>query len=280
MADPAYAILTGEGATYLNSATEDKSLKTKARFLKMLIACLVFMLVCEFLFYVFIMPARSPAYIKVSGNTSIKSSTLLTAIGLDANSTWFSVDADDVLSRLKDLSIVADAKVEKVFPDKVFISITEREACAMMFADHSGKTVPMLMDKTGTIFHIGWSSNIVRLPVLSGLTIENPRVGMHVHPDLAEVFEAISRLHQVNPTLLGEISEIKIEEKAFGNYELVLFPVRVGLPVRTTKELTQKSLQSMLLFLDAIPNIVDIASIEEIDIRSGSAVIKKRGGNE
>lgn len=288
MSDHVYAtqtILTGE-KSYSYSSNKKRSTGRRTVFLQFSIIFLVLVLAFEAVYYFFIMPATSVAYIRISGNTTLQQKDILQVAGLSSRPAWFSIHEEAIVRNLKRISRISTVTVEKVFPDKVYISVTERKPCAIMFALIDGKTTPMTVDKNGTIFEIGSCTARKRLPVISGLTFKNPTLGVTVHQNLKQLFNQIDALAKDAPLLLDEISEIKIVPKTYGNYELLLYPVRLPVKVRLTSRLDKTSVQYMLLFLDALFGVTALFDeagetiVEEVDMRSGSAVLKKRGGDE
>ena len=83
-------------------------------------------------------------------------------------------------------------------------------------------------------------------------------------------------LQKKHPLLLNEISEIKIQPKKYGGYDLILSPVKSRLSVITNKFLTEESLQYMILILDVIKDINLEKNIIGIDLRGANAVYIKR----
>ena len=85
----------------------------------------------------------------------------------------------------------------------------------------------------------------------------------------------IEQLERTTPVLLGSLSEIKVEEKLYGGYDLVLYPVHTPVRVRTDKALNEDAIQYMMLVLDVIGDLS--LDIDEIDIRAGTVAYKVKG---
>ena len=57
------------------------------------------------------------------------------------------------------------------------------------------------------------------------------------------------------PELCSLISEVKIEKRDYGDYELVLYPVYTPIPVRTKGILTERVLRYVILVLDIVERV-------------------------
>ena len=100
---------------------------------------------------------------------------------------------------------------------------------------------------------------------------------MKVHKKLVPLFKQLDLLQKKNPALLSEISEMKIEQKKYGGFDLILYPVQTPVKVRTDSTLNEERLQYMILTLDVIRDFDMSAKIEELDVRAGTASYRLRG---
>lgn len=246
------------------------------RLIKIFIAILVFFLVAEAVFYLFILPFSSTAKVQFSGIASLSDADLKKIAGLSDREKWGSFDTALVSRRLAAYPLVAEVRVTKKYPDKVFVEITERSAVAVLLAAVGGRTVPMEIDKTGTVFKILQKEINRTLPVISGLEFQNARAGMKVHKQLMPLFNQLEMLQKKNPVLLSEISEMKIEQKKYGGFDLIIYPVRTRIKVRTTGALNEDRLRYMMLMLDVVRDFGHDSQIEELDVRAGTAVYRFR----
>ena len=98
-----------------------------------------------------------------------------------------------------------------------------------------------------------------------------------MHKQLVPLFKQLDLLQKKNPVLLSEISEIKIEQKKYGGFDLILYPVQTQVKVRTDSTLNEERLRYMMLALDVIQKFGLTAEIEELDVRAGTASYRLRG---
>ena len=280
MADILY---TWKKDDYLNDAyikenviSNNKSSKLKSAVIRFLIISFVLLLLGETIYYAIILPYSSIAAINISGCSDLSSIEVKKLAGIESNTKWLSINSSEISKRLVSYPGIASATVEKKFPDKVSIKIVERKAVALAFTEVEGKTIPMEIDGYGMVFRIGSPIIQSNLPIITGLTFKNPREGMQVNEKLSQLFVQLDILQKKHPLLLNEISEIKIQPKKYGGYDLILYPVKSRLSVITNKFLTEESLQYMILILDVIKDINLEKNIIGIDLRGANAVYIKR----
>ena len=223
------------------------------------------------------MPFNSTAKIQFSGIDTILETDLKKAAGLTGTEKWGKIDKDALLQRITNYPIVAEAHILKKNPDKVLIDIIERKPVGVLLATVGSRTIPMEIDKTGTVFKVASQKTPQTLPVISGLSFQTIRAGMKVHKQLVPLFKQLDILQKKNPALLSEISEMKIEQKKYGGFDLILYPVRTQIKVHTDSRLNEERLQYMILTLDVIRRLDLNAQIEGLDVRGGTASYRLRG---
>ncbi len=257
---------------YMNTSDSPSVKKpAQSRILAVLIIVLAVILACESVFYLLVVPATSPAKIQFSSTGSLSWEEVSGAFGISGRERWSSIDTAELSRPIASYPCVAKVYIRKKFPDKLIISIAERTPAAVLLASLNNRTVPMEIDKTGMVFRIAQDDSYKRLPIISGLELEQPRTGMKVHKQLAGLFQQLDILQKKNPVLLSEISEIKIEQKKYGGFELIIYPVQAKMKVRTDSTLNEDRLRYMMLALDVVRDLGISSQIEELDIRGGTA---------
>lgn len=252
--------------------------QTRSRqLLKICMLILFLFLLGETVFHFFILPFISPVKVQISGIDSIAESDIKKTAGLTGTEKWGKLKAETVFRRLTAYPLIAEAKVSKKYPNKLNIEIIERKPVGVLLATVGGRTVPMEIDKTGTVFKKAAKESLQTLPVISGLTFRNIRAGMKVHKQLASLFMQLDILQKKNPALLSEISEMKIEQKKYGGFDLILYPVQTQIKVRIDSALNEERLRYMMLMLDVIRELDLSTRIEELDVRAGTASYRLRG---
>jgi len=270
---------------------EDYVLETEpasrnAKFLKLIIIIAVLCFAGELIWLLGITPFRPLLGIDISGNEGITRDEILAKAGISNSASFFSIDAHEIEKSLMAFSGFESVKVIKHFPDRIQIVLGKREAVASILANVGGKTVPVLFDSQGVVFQIG-SGNAhgegsesfsSRLPVVSGIIIEDPCPGMRLPVMFIPFFGSLEKIRTSAPKLLEAVSEIRINRKAFDSFDYVLYPVHKKISVRLS-ELNEDLLRYSLLMVDVLSSNND--GIESLDFRSGIAsCIPKEASSE
>lgn len=247
----------------------------KPLLLKFLAGVLAVFLVVEVVFYLIVVPVTSGISLSVSGANTLGYDEVCSLAGLAGTEKWIDFNSAETAARLAANPVFESVSVEKLFPDRVNITVTERAPVAVSFGTLNGRTVPLEIDATGVVFRIGRGDPDSTLPLITGLTFENPVPGMRLNARLKPLLEQLSAIEAKNPVLLSSVSEIKIEQKTYGGYDLVVYPVHTPVRVRTDKALNEDALQYMMLVLDVVDDLS--LDIDEIDIRAGTVAYRVRG---
>lgn len=258
-------------ASYHKSKTSFASHKI----LKLLMVLIIFALIIEIAYYFMILPIISTAKFVFEINaSSLTEKEIKKIIGVEEGVKWSSIDSSNIASILKSYPLVEHVTVKKRFPDKVYISLTERRPIAVSFVNIDGSIVPLEIDKEGVVFRMGWQEKTSTLTILSGIEFQNPKIGMKVHHKLVSLFNRLDFISKSNPLLLAGISEVKVREKKYGDYDLVIYPTYSKIKVISNKELSENTLNRMILILDVLKTDVVAREIEYVDIRGANIVYK------
>jgi len=245
--------------------------------LKIVLIVILFALILEIAYYFIVLPLISSAKFtfNIKGN-SITEVEAMAMMELTGSEKWGSLDSSKMAFLLRAQPAIEYAEVRKHFPDRVVVDIIERHPVAISFINIGGSSVPLEIDKEGVVFRMGWSSNTALLTIVSGIDFQNPKLGMKMNYKLTSLFNNIDFIAREEPLLLSSISEIKIQEKKYGDYELILYPTQRNIKVLASKELSAKTLNRMMLVLDVINEDRDFPEeeLECIDIRGVNVVYK------
>lgn len=247
----------------------------KTILLKMLVALLGIFLALEILFYLVLVPANTDIRVEIRGAESVGMDELCALAGITGSEKWLRFDTALAASRLAANPLFETVTVSKKFPDTVIFSVTERQAVALSYGVREGRTVPIEIDRNGVAFRVGGLASTSNLPLITGPKFDNPVAGQRLNPALKSLLGQIEQLRLNEPQLLASLSEIKVEEKPYGGYDLILYPVHTPVRVRTDKALNEDAIQYMMLVLDVIGGLN--LDIDEIDIRAGTVAYKVKG---
>ena len=257
--------------------TADKGEKKDSRItiVKIIVLILCILLVIEGIFYTLIIPCLAPVKVQFSGLKNLSSSVLLEKLAQTGDVTWIQFDSGKAVDTLSTISAVDTVSVDKVFPDKVMITIKERVPVAKTIVSLNGRSVLVQIDENGVLFlnttSVSSDSNI---PLISGLPIENMQTGMRFSAKYKPLMAQIAEIQKLPQKYFVAVSEIKVVPKEYGNYELVLYPIHSHVRVLTDRTLNEDALKYMMVMLDVVNSLNP--NVWEIDLRYGSLSYRTR----
>ena len=217
------------------------------------------------------MPSFSSPKVTVTGQKDYTAEDIARML-LPMNSTsWFDFDVEQAVSLLSSEAGIEHVSVEKKFPDKIYVNVTEREPVAVTFVMDDGHTAPVQIDKNGVLF--SGKKNAANeqesiLPIVSGIPVEYMSKGMRIPAKYRPLIDQISKISEMPQHYFASVSEICVLPKDSGNYELALIPAQSKVKVLTDRALNEDALKYMLVVLDVVNQIgTDVAAV---DLRYGS----------
>jgi cell division protein FtsQ len=264
-----------------------KTVQVKAgRGLKRLIMAAAIVIAGELIWLFAVSPCMPLEAVEVNAFPGMDRDTVLSIAGIDSKSSWFTLDALHAGQELEKHSSIETARVLKRFPDRVKIFLTPRTPAAMCLASSGGRTVPVYFDREGMIISVGTGEALPnvspepRVPILSGVVIDNPVPGMRLPAVFGPLLENIEKIGSGAPELLEAVSEIRINRKPFDGFDLVLYPVHNPVRVRLESDLSEDMLRYALLMIDVFESRHE--DLDEIDFRTATAsyTVKEASSDE
>ena len=234
----------------------------------------------EALFMLLISPNLKIDKVQVYAPASValSSSEILQLAGITGGESYFAIDAAEVEQRLLENNLIQAAKVEKSFPSAIKIVVEGREPFAIAFMEVEGNTVPVTLDREGVIFEMGEGVTDFELPVISGLTFQNLKLGTQLPSMFIPYLSRLSAVKESSGTLFEQISEIKFVEKSEGAFDVVIYPANSSIRIRTSSDINDMMLQQMFTVLDVIEENGIDKQTDELDFRGGKIVYKVKEG--
>jgi cell division protein FtsQ len=228
----------------------------------------------EFIWLFGVSPCIPLSTVEVRDFPGFERPDVLRFAGIGEGASFISVNARAIEEILGGHYLVESARVVKRFPDRLSIFLEPRRAVALSLAQVQNRLVPVYYDQGGVIFRIGkseWSPSAA-LPILSGLVIEEPNLGMRLPAAFTPLLTELGKIGTHAPELLSAVSEIRINRKPFDGFDLVLYPVHNPVRVRIGNDLNEDTLRYVLLMLDVFGSGANQPG--EIDFRSGMGSYK------
>lgn len=255
---------------------ERKASRTDRKFkaLKFVVGALCLILLVEVVLYTVIIPSKAPVKISFSGLQMYSPEEMCHILNTNSNQTWSSFDSALAAAVLADCPWIESVSVEKKFPDSVTISVKERVPVAATLLNINGKTIPVQIDESGVLFTAKTGASISHLPLISGLPVESFNDGMRLPSIYKNFIEQLAKIQRLPQKYLATISEIHVNAKEYGGFDLILYPVHSHTRVLMDRTFSEDSLQYMVVVLDVVNSLG--SNIYEIDLRYGSVSFRTR----
>ena len=246
---------------------------------KIVVLILIVLLALEAVFYTMVIPCLAPVKVQFSGLKTIPSSLLMQKLEDMGTVTWIEFDSGRAVDALSSFSCIESVGVDKIFPDKVVITIKERQAVAKTIMNINGRSTTVQISENGVLFtNTASVSADPDIPLISGLPVEGMQLGMRFPSKFRPLMAQVAAIGALPQKYFSAISEIQVMQKEYGNYELVLYPVqgqRNHVKVLADRSLNEEALTRMLVILDVV-NSIEL-NVSEIDLRYGSISYKAEG---
>ena len=210
--------------------------------------------------YAYESPALKVSSISVSGLTRVSEVEVLARAGFSAGTSILSLDLDRMRTSIENLRWVRHARVQRVWPREIVISVIERDPIALARID--GQIFQV--DDEGVILPVD-SLTIADSPILDGLFLDD-----------MEGNRAKIRIYSDTLDLIGEdvLSEVHITDKGEVSVVPSTNPVVVVLGLDQHLERWQRYLQYS-------PQIErDFPGASRVDLRFKDQVVVDSGGDE
>lgn len=271
MSDFVFHSLDGFEGFEVRKAKPKKAKKSgKMSLVKVFVAIFSILLVCELCVYFLVVPCLEKVEIYFSGLSAYTPQQMMKTIESTTDKTFLAFSSSEAKSLLTSVPGIEDAEISKRFPNKVFITVKEREPVAMTFVQMGERTVSVQIDKNGVLFVAnGNTAKVDRtIPLISGIPVENIPEGMRIPQKYRALMEQIAEIQTLSQKYFAAISEIQVVPKEYGNYELVLYPIHSRTRILTGRQLNEEALQYMMVALDVVNSLEP--NVAEIDLRYGS----------
>lgn len=271
MSDFVFHSLDGFEGFEVRKAKPKKAKKSgNMSLVKVFVAIFSILLVCELCVYFLVVPCLEKVEIYFSGLSAYTPQQMMKTIEPTTDKTFLAFSSSEAKSLLTSVPGIEDAEISKRFPNKVFITVKEREPVAMTFVQMGDRTVSVQIDKNGVLFaENGNTAKVDRtIPLISGIPVENIPEGMRIPQKYRALMEQIAQIQTLSQKYFAAISEIQVVPKEYGNYELVLYPIHSRTRILTGRQLNEEALQYMMVALDVVNSLEP--NVAEIDLRYGS----------
>jgi hypothetical protein len=227
-------------------------------------------------------PLMEIRHVVVRSDVPLTDEQVLSISGIQGTEHWYTLRAAVIEKRLEANLLIRRALVQKVFPDTVQMTVWGRQPVALVLAESTGRSLPVLVDGEGTVFKVGTTSAEVDLPVISGLVLGETSLGARLPRAYGSLFADMKILRERSPSLFSLVSEIRIAPIAgasgvpasSADFDLLLYLTNSRVPIRVSGGIDENLLKYTLMVLDLLSKQGVLKDIQELDFRSGDVVYR------
>jgi hypothetical protein len=227
-------------------------------------------------------PLMEIRHVVVRSDVPLTDEQVLSISGIQGTEHWYTLRAAVIEKRLEANLLIRRALVQKVFPDTVQMTVWGRQPVALVLAESTGRSLPVLVDGEGTVFKVGTTSAEVDLPVISGLVLGETSLGAELPRAYGSLFSDMKTLRERSPSLFSLVSEIRIVPTAAGSgvptsradFDLLVYLTNSPVPVRVSGGIDETMVKYTLMVLDLLSKQGVLKDIQELDFRSGDVVYR------
>jgi cell division protein FtsQ len=218
-------------------------------------------------------------HVNVHSDVPLADDQVLALSGIQAGEHWYTIATPSVEKRLEANPLIRQARVERVFPDTVRLTVWGRQPVALLLAASGGRTLPVLVDGDGVVYKQGSSREDLDVPVISGLTAGSMAFGARLPAAYLTLFSDLRTLKAKAPALYAQLSEVRVvpasadgAAQAAQGFDLLLYLTSSPVPVLTRAALDDSVLKYTLMVVDLLSRQGILKDIQELDFRSGDVV--------
>ena len=232
-------------------------------------------------------------HVAVHSDVPLSDEQVLALSGIPAGAHWYSVSAEQIERKLETSPLVHRAKVERVFPDTVRMTLWGRQPAALVLAAMDGRSLPVLVDGEGVVYRLGTTGADLDLPVVSGLTAGDMALGAALPRTYVGLFADLRALREKAPAMYAALSEVRVAPPASDgssagtdpavrgtspqDLELLVYLTSSRVPIRTRGSLDESFVKYALMVVDLLSRQGVLQDIQELDFRSGDVVYRSTG---
>ena len=265
-----------EGYSILSAQTKVNKknvVRKKTKALLILLIIIMSLILCGKLVYnYFILPSITLKTVQIisTNNMPVDAQKIKRLINLQEGCSYPSINCQKITQTLLNSMSLEDCVAQKKFPDRLVITITQREPLVIaLYNNGVGKSLPVLFDKAGYIVSFGKDITNWDYPVISGDILFPPLIqGEQFFGKPLQVLESLSQIKTQNSPLYALISEIHFESIDGDNFDLLFFIRGHRIPLVMKENFDEPHLLKVIGVMDALKDVELDKKIALIDYRS------------
>ncbi len=176
------------------------------------------------------------AEIKIDGVHITNKKKVLALSQLKEGENIFEIDLKQTVARVIENPMIKRASLSRILPDQISIQIVERKPIALVSLNRLYG-----VDKEATL--LPYLASFPSVPIITGVNLRSYQIGETIaSPELCQTIEFLQQANRIAPSLLNEISELKLGSP------LILCLVNGGIQVK----LRRGDFPQQILCLEAV----------------------------
>jgi cell division protein FtsQ len=249
-----------------------------SRLTRICLAALMTAVALFFLARFAVLPLLTIRHVLLQGDSPLSREETLRIAGLRTVEYWHSVPCAAIQKRLEADPLVRRARVERIFPATVRMTVDRRLPVALVLAESGGRSVPLLVDGEGYLCKVAATGAEIDLPVVSGISAGELRLGAGLPRAYAALFAELAALRDSSPSLAALLSEVRVAQAGTAGLDLVLYLTPSPVPVRVRGPIDRTLMTYTLMVLDLLSKQGVLNDIQELDFRGGQVVYRMKEG--
>ena len=269
-----------QGGRYKYAAQAKHRNSALNRLFLLLVVLLMVILSAELAFHFYVAPKLLIRHIELNVGTDfpLSNDELVRLSGMSDPTYYYSASTAKIEANLESDPLIKSAAVQKIFPNTLRITITERAPLVLSLVNTGSVTEPVAFDADGVAVEIGGQVKILNMPIISGITIPTAKLGMRLPEPLVGFLQSLAALKTTAPGLYSLISEIRFEKRGTESFDAILYPVAYRVPVRIGGTIDENQLKYIMMVLNVVQTQGMADRLAELDFRTGQVVYKLKEG--
>lgn len=205
----------------------------------------------------------------VKGNRYTPDENIIKKSGIKIDDSLYSLNLDSCNTEIMNLPYIKGVTISRYFPNQLIINVSEHQPIASVWEDKQW----FLISHEGSILPLFHDIDLGRVPVLSGLKIENEKVGNSIHSAmLLEAYKFVNNLYINNPVTYAYSGEINFSKQK----RIEIFFIKSEGKLIISKENYYGDLAKFNLFIRKGENLDFLRTGKYIDLCFKDRVIIKK----
>lgn len=212
----------------------------------------------------------------VEGDVRLTAKEVKSYINIDIPAAYLTISTTEISKQLQRHPLIYSVRVKKKFDGTLVLFLTRSMPLVTVLARVKGTLTPVYFDKEGKCVQVGVQGGIVDVPIVSGLTLVDPHIGVYLPAWAQEILGSLATIKEEHSALFHSVSEFKIHSRGDNYKTLEIWFTHFKQKYITEADIDAKHLQKIWYFADRINKEAFAQNFESFDLRQGIVIAKKK----